>query len=369
MKTFIPEYVECIEEAPFNCYGKIGTVYKVSVWNFSTNDCMLEETNSNSTSKRRFKPSTKEAYDAQFIVNKPKFVLPEKWYTKITSENKDIINHWRRNIIQYHNSDCQYETISQDGSGSSLNFMNEYKSYQEITFEQFKKYVLKEEIVEEKVIEPLPQFKVIESIETITKVENNEGNQFFIGDNIIKSTGKIPHKIKSFKYNNDKTNILALTNYNDLGININNIEHYIEPKVEVKDEFILPEKWFIKSTEETFNTIRNWAAKKLNHPKYKEYNHYHYVSFNYLGEYRQERHCTEITFDQFKKYVLKEDKPEIVEYPHDFKIGDKIKIRTTKDLNIYKIINIEGDVLFYHTDNIHYKNHCRVLAKNAIKVD
>ena len=103
----------------------------------------------------------------------------------------------------------------------------------EITFEQFKKYVLKEEIVEEKVIEPLPQFKVIETIETITKVENNEGNQFFIGDEVISSKTKIKSKIISFKYNVDKTAILAITDKRpNIGIGINHLEHYIEPKVE-----------------------------------------------------------------------------------------------------------------------------------------
>ena len=80
----------------------------------------------------------------------------------------------------------------------------------------------------------LPQFKIIESIETITKVENNEGNQFFIGDVVISSNGTI-QTIESFGYNKAKTNIIAFTNKQSIlgnGIGINKIEHYIEPKVE-----------------------------------------------------------------------------------------------------------------------------------------
>ena len=96
--------------------------------------------------------------------------------------------------------------------------------------------VLKEEIVEEKVIEPLPQFKIIETIETITKVENNEGNQFFINDKIKVSLNMV-QKIISFSYNEDKTEIFANFNQN-LSISINDIEHYIEPKVEVEETLL-----------------------------------------------------------------------------------------------------------------------------------
>lgn len=62
----IPEYVECVEEQPqYNNYGELGKIYKVLDWNCSITDCMLVGTTSGSTSKKRFKPSTKEAYEAQ----------------------------------------------------------------------------------------------------------------------------------------------------------------------------------------------------------------------------------------------------------------------------------------------------------------
>ena len=62
----IPEYVECIEEQPqYNNYGELGKIYKVLDWNSSITDCILKGTTSGSTAKKRFKPSTKEAYEAQ----------------------------------------------------------------------------------------------------------------------------------------------------------------------------------------------------------------------------------------------------------------------------------------------------------------
>ena len=157
--------------------------------------------------------------------------LPEKWCILRTSNNYNIINKW----FQDNNLGKPYLNY-----GYIWKSNNNYDTYltkpehrTEITFEQFKKYVLKEEIVEEKVIEQLPQFKVIETIETITKVENNEGNQFFIGDEVIGSKTKIKYKIISFKYNVDKTAILAITDKTpNVGIGINHLEHYIEPKVE-----------------------------------------------------------------------------------------------------------------------------------------
>ena len=94
-------------------------------------------------------------------------------------------------------------------------------------------YIKKEEV---KIIEPLPQFKVIETIETITKVENNEGNQFFIGDVVISSNGTI-QTIESFDYNKAKTNIIAFTSRQSIlgnSIGIDKIEHYIEPKTDYK---------------------------------------------------------------------------------------------------------------------------------------
>ena len=61
----IPEYVECIEEAPYKSYGTLGKIYKVQNWNYSKTDCLLEGSTSGSTSRKRFKPSIKEAYEAQ----------------------------------------------------------------------------------------------------------------------------------------------------------------------------------------------------------------------------------------------------------------------------------------------------------------
>lgn len=74
----IPEYVECVEEQPqHNNYGELGKIYKVLDWNCSITDCMLVGTTSGSTAKKRFKPSTKEAYDTQNTYLKAAEYIPQ----------------------------------------------------------------------------------------------------------------------------------------------------------------------------------------------------------------------------------------------------------------------------------------------------
>ena len=246
MKTFIPEYVELLNNGcRINNNISSGKIYKCSKdvtktyhYGFLLDNKHRVGFNENEFD-RYLKPSTKEAYDAQFVVKEPEFVLPEKWGIKFNN-NWDILSKFKPFNNKY---------IGNAGSTSfyKYNLFNQKTDcdfklgdYTEITFEQFKKYVLKEEIVVEEVIEPLPQFKVIESIETITKVENNEGNQFFIGD-VVKSSNGTVQTIESFGYNKAKTNIIAFTNKQSRlgnGIGIDKIEHYIEPKVEVEESLL-----------------------------------------------------------------------------------------------------------------------------------
>jgi len=370
METFIPEYVEWINNIGSENLGyqtkytfEKNKIFKTDtelpLAGFQTENWLKHLT----VYTNNYKPSTKEAYDAQFIIKEPEFVLPEKWCIKVTDESRDIINI-NRNKIGYGNISIIYKYAT------CFNYAGNYDIYgTEITFEQFKKYVLKEETVEEKVIEPLPQFKVIETIETITKVENNEGNQFFIDDRIKTPSANI-YNIKGFKYNVDKTNILAILS-NDTRIGIDKIEHYIEPKV-VEPFISLPFSTITKGYEESLlekakrlypvgtvvKSVGFYDLKTIKTNDFKETVH------TYTGKViYADKGFTAIYSEQNNKWA------EIIKYSHGFKIGDKIKIKTTGDLNIYEIINIEGNVLFYKFQNSFTSIQCRVLAKNAIKVN
>ena len=222
MKTIIPEYVECIK--PNDWIQTIKNNNNNLIFDTKNERVHIFNNNWKNIIKimsTPFKPSTKEAYDTQFVIKKP---------------------------------------------------------------------------------EPLPQFKVIEKVETITKVENNEGNQFFIGDIVTTDTSDITETIKSFEYQLNKTVLVAVFTNNSF-ININSIEHYIY-------KFILPEKWCLKITNENFNFCKDLRNNELGfHKNYIYTVNGYYTSVKNHGCFG---FCnipigyTEITFDQFKKYVLKE---------------------------------------------------------------
>lgn len=81
------------------------------------------------------------------------FILPKNWYVIVTKENQDKVSEWRFENKTYRvdiGKLCGYSTGTQGMEGKGHNPANEPKgdSYdfgKEITFEQFKKYVLKEE--------------------------------------------------------------------------------------------------------------------------------------------------------------------------------------------------------------------------------
>jgi len=350
MKSFIPEYVECVLPDLWKQTIRENGGNLIFKSNFESTcivqikEKLLDKTQSS------FKPSTKKAYDTQFVVKEPEFVLPEKWCVKNID---NLIGNYFDNKINFkcytHNSHKNrylhsLNSINQDLnplSKKSFSASNVRNSFTEITFEQFKKYVLKEETIEEKIIEPLPQFKVIETIETITKVENNEGNQFFIGDKITIISGGLLHTIKGFKYLGG--NMVVITDNTEL--DINDIEHYIEPKV-VEPEFILPEKWCVLRNEENYTVLNKWCNENNLLGEI-----YHYVDKNKILIHSEtpinswnhyKRFCnlkddsfTEITFDQFQKYVLKTEVKEetlLDKAKRLYPVGTKFKSATTNKL-------------------------------------
>ena len=254
---------------------------------------------------------------------KPEFVLPEKWCIKTTNMDQEAKN-WFLNKQKFlgfglnYYGNCPFhdtENLNNFG-GLSVRFKPNFPNV-EITLEQFKKYVLnkKEEVME------TPKNKIIKStskggIRRIDSVECSEGGVYKIGDKITVFTKNSPHKgkvftIRGFRWNNAKTNICAITELHTLnGIGLDKIELYIEPKV--KDTFVLPEKWCIKH----YDSVAKYIIKLKNDGSMYFQNlnlFFHfpphdslYCHYNILKGY------TEITLEQFKKYVLKEKAEEYI---------------------------------------------------------
>ncbi len=81
------------------------------------------------------------------LVKKDEFILPEKWFVRVTEENKDILNLFKiskgkRGIYAYLKN--LYEVVTHEGFGGTISYASIYNNCKEITFDQFRKYVLKE---------------------------------------------------------------------------------------------------------------------------------------------------------------------------------------------------------------------------------
>lgn len=263
MKTFIPEYVECVSLTYPNMkninFGEIGKIYKVLNYNHSISDmiikgCLL------SVGKERFKPSTKEAYDAQFVVKEPKFVLPEIWWVRITKENLEDVCKFLgfkpyEKAVDYVAGMCKhYRTGKIEKSWNSEPTTIYGSTFgDEITTEQFRKYVLKKEpVVFEEPKDTVLRFQQINKRNNIdiciTEVQCSEGGIYKIGDKITVFTHDSPNKgkvftIKSFRWNNAKTNLCAITElHTPNGIGLDKIELYVEPKVKITHNFKIGDK-------------------------------------------------------------------------------------------------------------------------------
>jgi hypothetical protein len=178
---------------------------------------------------KALQPSTKEAYDAQFVVKEPEFVLPKSWCIKVNEKTRPYIKEYRQSINYKPYEIGHYLYQSQICGNNS-------PTGEILSLEQFKKYVLKKQLEE-------PKDKVLQINQirgkgtTIIKVESSEGAIFELGDKITVFTKDSLNKgrvltIKGFRWNNTKTAICAITEvHNKNGIGLDKIELYSEPIV------------------------------------------------------------------------------------------------------------------------------------------
>lgn len=90
----------------------------------------------------------------------------------------------------------------------------------------------------------------------------------------------------------------------DYKIQIITLEEWDEA-VNGKTSFVLPEKWFIKGCKETYK----WSGYNDFKPEYVDFEKHH-ASLNYYAR----NGFIQITFEQFKKYVLMKDDKKIIGY-------------------------------------------------------
>ncbi len=117
--------------------------------------------------------------------------IPKKWKVRITEDNREVLEQWRikqPNVDQCNRITCfspyalNYWLISDKYDGSYMNWNGGEYRYQEITFEEFKKYVLMEQ--------QETKFKVGDKV-IIKKDSNGYGTDGWKGEfqNIIQTQG------------------------------------------------------------------------------------------------------------------------------------------------------------------------------------
>lgn len=255
------------------------------------------------------------SYDEAMSTFVKEFVLPKRWQIEHSKETLDWIkknaemNGEYINMKPYYNFPCDKH---KNNSNSKL-----LSDYTLITFEQFKQHVLKENKLPYKILK--------QEAGKILQVQNEEGSIFDIGDYVKSLNSQQKGKITSFRFSVDKSKIIALTEFQKTGISIDKIEHHIEPKVE--EEFVLPKTWWVQSSnQEELDIIKKYASSVIStQPFTNSIN----VTFGYFKPIygnkirymwsltdESKTNNTQITFDQFKKYVLKEvDKKEVLQFP------------------------------------------------------
>lgn len=142
-KSLVGRYLKALEDINVLNKGEFDLIYK-------------EESNhvycvkSACWSKNRFNiGGVFELMPEGFIPEEETSVLPEKWYCKRTKENSKILNKWNNENYKDSYAFCEKGEgcIYSDKEYCGVNLNNFGEDYIEITFEQFKKYVLKEDSV------------------------------------------------------------------------------------------------------------------------------------------------------------------------------------------------------------------------------
>lgn len=164
----------------------------------------------------------------------------------------------------------------------------------------------------------------------------NENYYGFDGNNSFNGTNN-NYNITSFKNN---PTLLSLDEFIELS----------------KEEFILPEKWCIKTNPEIDEILINWRGGRYECPMKEAVllSDKYWISSkrNFFSDY------TEITFEQFKKYVLKQTDMKKIKYYKilkkvwglngtDFSVGSKLDILNKQSLPYFESLGLLKDTTIF----------------------
>lgn len=288
--------------------------------------------------------------------NKTKFKdFPEKLKKRVLEirEQQYRVNHLVKRNIENHSLVCLFRFGLTEEGHDYWNVV-----YQSNNFNDFLDEKIKDRYLSINIVQSVDGsiFKIGDTVKVFNKSSPNYGKTF---------------TIKRFRWNKEKTNICAVTSTHTFGIRLDWIEHYVEKK----PDFILPKKWFIQRNFTNYKIINEYflkTVKSLNSP-YLTYGPIgltelknDYVS-SYSNSYFIRNNYEEITFEQFKQYVLF-DGFKIGDCFHKQKplSGEIIKVNKKQIIDL-QYINGQSVAFYKYVDTNYSDSFCRILIKNIIK--
>ena len=163
-----------------------------SISRFPSISCSTKETHCFIGKQCGYTVITDEEFKRLVLKEKTNFVLPEFWHVLVTDENKQALSDWLFGApVPYYKLEsnlhivgiCRQNSLNPKGYNLKDNLKGtNYNFGEEITFEQFKKYVLKQNIMENKKLvgyKLKDEFKQIEKAAT-SIAECGTGGLFYI---------------------------------------------------------------------------------------------------------------------------------------------------------------------------------------------
>ena len=376
MKTFIPEYVECIVgyTGMTTESAKIGKIYKTSEkpeFSIYKWDYLFQN------HSHRFKPSTKEAYDAQFIVKEQ------------LEEPKDkVLQAGDYAILQVESSEGAVfelgDKIQVFGGSKNPAFRNKkYFTIQGFRWSNDKSKICA--IFNDK----FPNGIGLDKIELYSKPVVKELSlleqaklKYPIGTKVTNKIAAMISDLYPGDFTIDTQNFEENKNFITINL-ISGEERTIYNKknntwAEIVEDFLLPKTWWITVENERqleiakqyfsqyFNNLNVFRVGKTVGYVKNVLDNYPANAFNLLTTTKMNN--PQITFEQFEQYVLH----------NGFKVGDKFNKQKSisnvceyivyeKEIIDLQYINNESVAFYKMVGNSYSGPQCRILTKNIVR--
>ncbi len=257
----------------------------------------------------------REVFVENLINISPKFVLPPRWYVVVTKENAEVLSKWRWPNESYKLGPGQIVGICESDDNGQFrlhsrghNPIKHTASFGdcEITYEQFQKYVLKEDS------STFPENWNIKITPEIRDYLQKYDGLYGIGYDYTLNAyyGMVDgHKYGSMSQSAKSQSVTFKMLKQHLKLEEEPVKGY---KTEITASFVLPEKWCIRVDKENYRVLSKWRTDgDLDSTNFSYY-------IMYEGYEKRKGYCvcsipdgvTLISFEQFKRFVLGEEDKE-----------------------------------------------------------